>query len=164
MTTMTTSLERVPRLGSRDISRNARVTSATAVVTMSVAVSTGGPQPGRPTRSTPSRCPPALCGPRADCPWAWPRGKRGHSGTSAGTENAQYASVDAPGRIRTSDQQLRRLLLYPPELRARVIRQQLNTRCHTKGAAGGALKGITCSPFGYGVNSHARPRNARSVV
>src|SRR6266576_379494 len=25
----------------------------------------------------------------------------------------------APGRIRTSDQQLRRLLLYPPELRAR---------------------------------------------
>src|SRR5205823_10383193 len=25
---------------------------------------------------------------------------------------------DAPGRIRTSDQQLRRLLLYPPELRA----------------------------------------------
>src|SRR6266542_1819890 len=26
---------------------------------------------------------------------------------------------DAPGRIRTSDQQLRRLLLYPPELRAR---------------------------------------------
>src|SRR5438876_11998915 len=35
---------------------------------------------------------------------------------------------DAPGRIRTSDQQLRRLLLYPPELRARVIRQQLNTR------------------------------------
>src|SRR6266566_1383415 len=46
--------------------------------------------------------------------------------------------VHAPGRIRTSDQQLRRLLLYPPELRARVIRQQLNTRCHTKGAAGGA--------------------------
>src|SRR5438034_9645920 len=36
--------------------------------------------------------------------------------------------VHAPGRIRTSDQQLRRLLLYPPELRARVIRQQLNTR------------------------------------
>jgi hypothetical protein len=27
---------------------------------------------------------------------------------------------DAPGRIRTSDQQLRRLLLYPPELRARA--------------------------------------------
>ena len=27
--------------------------------------------------------------------------------------------VYAPGRIRTSDQQLRRLLLYPPELRAR---------------------------------------------
>src|SRR6266545_7274526 len=26
---------------------------------------------------------------------------------------------DAPGRIRTCDQQLRRLLLYPPELRAR---------------------------------------------
>ena len=26
----------------------------------------------------------------------------------------------APGRIRTSDQQLRRLLLYPPELRARA--------------------------------------------
>ena len=28
-------------------------------------------------------------------------------------------SSNAPGRIRTSDQQLRRLLLYPPELRAR---------------------------------------------
>src|SRR5919108_122165 len=28
-------------------------------------------------------------------------------------------SSSAPGRIRTSDQQLRRLLLYPPELRAR---------------------------------------------
>src|SRR2546426_1018691 len=28
-------------------------------------------------------------------------------------------NLDAPGRIRTSDQQLRRLLLYPPELRAR---------------------------------------------
>src|SRR5438105_14100876 len=27
--------------------------------------------------------------------------------------------LHAPGRIRTSDQQLRRLLLYPPELRAR---------------------------------------------
>src|SRR5256885_17272369 len=59
---------------------------------------------------------------------------------------------------------LRRLLLYPPELRARVFRQQLNTRCHTKGAAGGALEGITCSSFGYGVNSAARPRDARSVA
>src|ERR1051325_7735796 len=28
--------------------------------------------------------------------------------------------VNAPGRTRTSDQQLRRLLLYPPELRAQV--------------------------------------------
>src|SRR5947208_14412205 len=27
-------------------------------------------------------------------------------------------NLDAPGRIRTSDQQLRRRLLYPPELRA----------------------------------------------
>ncbi len=33
----------------------------------------------------------------------------------------------APGRIRTSDQQLRRLLLYPPELRARSDRRQHNT-------------------------------------
>src|SRR6267143_133932 len=33
----------------------------------------------------------------------------------------------APGRIRTSDQQLRRLLLYPPELRARrLCRPQIN--------------------------------------
>src|SRR5438034_5428363 len=29
--------------------------------------------------------------------------------------------LSAPGRIRTSDQQLRRLLLYPPELRARDL-------------------------------------------
>src|SRR5437773_2068462 len=31
----------------------------------------------------------------------------------------EYTQVHAPGRTRTSDQQLRRLLLYPPELRAR---------------------------------------------
>src|SRR6266566_5999796 len=31
----------------------------------------------------------------------------------------QQVHRSAPGRIRTSDQQLRRLLLYPPELRAR---------------------------------------------
>src|SRR5260370_2879371 len=31
----------------------------------------------------------------------------------------QQIRRNAPGRIRTSDQQLRRLLLYPPELRAR---------------------------------------------
>src|SRR5213594_464343 len=30
----------------------------------------------------------------------------------------EYTQIHAPGRIRTSDQQLRRLLLYPPELRA----------------------------------------------
>ncbi len=35
--------------------------------------------------------------------------------------------TSAPGRIRTSDQQLRRLLLYPPELRARSDRRQHNT-------------------------------------
>src|SRR5437660_11686595 len=34
------------------------------------------------------------------------------------TQGSERAG-DAPGRIRTSDQQLRRLLLYPPELRAR---------------------------------------------
>src|SRR5438876_10196385 len=33
------------------------------------------------------------------------------------TQGSERAG-DAPGRIRTSDQQLRRLLLYPPELRA----------------------------------------------
>src|SRR5436190_12872170 len=31
----------------------------------------------------------------------------------------EYTQIHAPGRTRTSDQQLRRLLLYPPELRAR---------------------------------------------
>jgi hypothetical protein len=31
--------------------------------------------------------------------------------------------ADAPGRIRTCDPQLRRLLLYPTELRARVVAQ-----------------------------------------
>src|SRR5256886_14846120 len=34
-------------------------------------------------------------------------------------EAGVLGGVSAPGRIRTSDQQLRRLLLYPPELRAR---------------------------------------------
>src|SRR5947207_12752706 len=31
----------------------------------------------------------------------------------------EYTQIHAPGRTRTSDQQLRSLLLYPPELRAR---------------------------------------------
>src|SRR5256886_12181309 len=45
---------------------------------------------------------------------------------------------DAPGRIRTSDQQLRRLLLYPPELRARecaattydAVLHRASKQCH----------------------------------
>ena len=36
-----------------------------------------------------------------------------------GTGELSGGGTSAPGRIRTSDQQLRRLLLYPPELRAR---------------------------------------------
>src|SRR5207245_11704151 len=37
----------------------------------------------------------------------------------AKNSTADLVTPYAPGRIRTSDQQLRRLLLYPPELRAR---------------------------------------------
>src|SRR5919201_29523 len=40
--------------------------------------------------------------------------------------NSTFVLCDAPGRIRTSDQQLRRLLLYPPELRARTRRADDN--------------------------------------
>ncbi len=47
-------------------------------------------------------------------------------------------SSNAPGRIRTSDQQLRRLLLYPPELRARdcaataygAVLHRASKQCH----------------------------------
>jgi hypothetical protein len=46
----------------------------------------------------------------------------------------------APGRIRTSDQQLRRLLLYPPELRAReLLLTNLAARCHERLPSGARL-------------------------
>ncbi len=53
------------------------------------------------------------------------------------------SQVYAPGRIRTSDQQLRRLLLYPPELRARIDRRQHNT------------------PLGYTTGRHKKNATAR---
>src|SRR5574341_943118 len=61
--------------------------------------------------------------------WDWAGASGRLQRTTAGTSTSVRFTVlpptvereNAPGRIRTSDQQLRRLLLYPPELRARVI-------------------------------------------
>src|SRR5438094_7284332 len=57
-------------------------------------------------------------------------GGGGLDGDRAGMSSPRLvdSELSAPGRIRTSDQQLRRLLLYPPELRARSCAAPISTR------------------------------------
>src|SRR5207249_5981446 len=59
-------------------------------------------------------------------------GGGGLDGDRAGMSSPRLvdSELSAPGRIRTSDQQLRRLLLYPPELRApEQLRQFCDSQC-----------------------------------